>query len=44
MSDTTNINVTAIPSSDLCRDFLNVMIEDYKKVVKELDDLSTKRW
>lgn len=44
MSDTTNINVTAIPSSDLCRDFLNVMVMDYKRVVQEVEDLNTKRW
>ena len=44
MSDTTNINVTAIPSSDLCRDILNVMVMDYKRIVQEVEDLNTKRW
>lgn len=44
MSDTTNINVPTTTASDLCRDILNVMVMDYKRVVKEVEDLNTKRW
>lgn len=44
MSDTTNINVPTTTASDLCRDILNVMVMDYKRIVQEVEDLNTKRW